>query len=58
MKSIKGLLIKKNLIEVSEEHSLKDRGIIKNFFSLDTWKYKLNKLEISKKYKSFRRKAY
>ena len=41
----------KNLIEVSEEHSLKDRGIIKNFFSLDTWKYKLNKLEISKNIK-------
>ena len=41
----------KNLIKVSEEHSLKDRGIIKNFFSLDTWKYKLNKLEISKNIK-------
>ena len=41
----------KNLIEVSEEQSLKDRGIIKNFFSLDTWKYKLNKLEISKNIK-------
>ena len=28
-----------------------DRGIIKKFFSLDTWKYKLNKLEISKNIK-------
>lgn len=38
----------KNLIELSEEHSLKDRGFVKNLFSLDTWKYKLNKLEINK----------
>ncbi|MDZ4994157.1 hypothetical protein GNF80_14445 [Clostridium perfringens] len=41
----------KNLIELSEEHSLKDRGFIKNFFSLDTWKYKLNKFEINKSIK-------
>lgn len=41
----------KNLIELSEEHSLKDRGFIKNLFSLDTWKYKLNKLEINKNIK-------
>lgn len=38
----------KNLIELSEEHSLKDRGFVKNLFSIDTWKYKLNKLEINK----------
>ena len=41
----------KNLIELSEEHSLKDRGFVKNFFSLDTWKYKLNKFEINKSIK-------
>lgn len=45
------LLNQKKLIEISEEHSLKDRGLIKNLFSLDTWKYKLNKLEISKNIK-------
>ncbi|MGG5460240.1 hypothetical protein [Clostridium sp. B9] len=46
----------KNLIEVSEEHSLKDRGFIKNIFSMDTWKYKLNKLEVNKNIKSLEEK--
>ncbi|WP_300351052.1 hypothetical protein [Clostridium sp.] len=41
-----------NLIELSEEHSLKDRGFLKNIFSLDTWKYKLNKIEINKNIKN------
>ena len=41
----------KNLIEISEEHSLKNRGFIKNLFSIDTWKYKLNKLELDKNIK-------
>ncbi len=41
-----------NLIEISEEHSLKDRGFLKNIFSLDTWKYKFNKIEINKNIKN------
>lgn len=41
----------KNLIEISEEHSLKNRGFIKNLFSIDTWKYKLNKFELDKSIK-------
>lgn len=51
-----GMINQRNLIELSEEHSLKDRGFLKNIFSLDTWKYKLNKIEINKNIKELEEK--
>lgn len=50
------MINQRNLIELSEENSLKNRGFFKNIFSLDTWKYKLNKIEINKNIKELEEK--